>query len=648
VTRPLSLVEQPGFMELMAETKARLQAAVADDTAIVCAPELVRKKGRPRKNPDHATTNKERAKTAREKKSGLRKKYIAILDMETDPFDNKNKQKRVEPFLAVLYSDHFEPIIIWDNCFDNFVNRLIAVILELPEEYTIFAHNGGRFDFMFLIHKMRGAISFKGRGIMDARIGPHHLRDSFHLIPERLAAYQKDAFDYKILKRATREQYREEIIRYCIADCRYLLELVTKFVADFGLKMSIGQAAMCELKKHYEVEKFSDGWDNYIREYFFGGRVECIQGRGNFDGPFKLYDVNSMYPAVMARYQHPIGAMTDYKIRPGVPGEHTVFVDVTCDNNGGLVGRAETGETSARIPHGRFRTTIWEYEIACKYNLISNVKINFSIDCFKRSDFSKFVLPLYENRLLTKESMKALAKQGLETSQAYIELKKDDLFYKFLLNNGYGKFAQNPRRFKKYWITDPDQLPPDSWFSTFKHLPEAEKSQYMLPHFESERYWIWCKPEPSFSFNNVGTAASITGGARAVLLEALQHADNPIYCDTDSIICRDLKHVALDPIKLGAWDIEDNFKSVVITGKKLYAVEHLKPKNRTTEQLEAGIVPEWTIKSKGSSGITALEMLAMLEGETITKTNMGPTLTRYGTQDYLTRKIRATAPLMEN
>lgn len=610
---------------------------------IVCDPILEkRKRGRPRVHDDRVMTAIERSRNSKQTKKAKRHENIAVLDTETDPFDNKSKRK-ILPFLAVLYSDNFDTVVIWEDDFKTWVAKVRDAILALPEEYTIYAHNGGRFDFMFLLSEMRGEISFKGRGIMDAKIGPHHLRDSFHLIPERLAAYQKDVFDYAKLHHNSRHIYRDEIIRYCINDCKYLLDLVKKFVGDFGLKLSIGQAAMGEIKKHYEVEKFSDGWDAYVREYFFGGRVECLAGSGVFTGNYKLFDVNSQYPAAMRNFQHPIGGMDDYKLRAGVPSNDTVFIDLSCDNRGALIGRDESGATVATITRGRFKTTIWEYQTALELNLISNVKVHYSLDCAKRTDFKLFVDPMYSNRLALKEFMIELKSKGQELSQAFVEAKKDDMFYKFLLNNGYGKFATNPRKFMEHYITGPNERPPDKWFKT---IPKNHPQKIQLetsPAFEHALYWIWSKPAPQFTFYNVGVGASITGAARSVLLHAIHNAVMPIYCDTDSIICKDLRNVRLHKSELGAWDLEDEFSQVVIAGKKLYSVKHTVPKKRTAEQLERGIVPEWTIKSKGTEGVTYQDMFDLIAGATIPKPSFGPTLTRYGTQDYLTRNIKATA-----
>lgn len=584
---------------------------------------------------------KRRSRLARE-----RAENIAILDFETDPFDAEGKAK-IFPFLAVLYSDKFETVVIWEADFNALMERVVKSIAALSGRFTIYAHNGGRFDYLFFVSKLRGKVSFKGRGIMSASIGVHELRDSFHIIPERLANWQKDKFDYAKLDRRNREKFRDEIIRYCVNDCKYLLDIVKRFIDGFGLKLTIGQAAMGRLKEHYHVEQLTDGFDAYLRQWFFGGRVECLRGRGEFRGAYKLYDTNSMYPYVMASHAHPTGGFWNYTLRYGDIGPDTVFLDVTCKNNGALIGRGPDGETTATIPHGRFRTTIWEYEIARKYKLIDDIKINLCVDCNVRSDFSKFVLPLYDNRLRTKEEIKRLKNSGLSGTPGYFDFVSEDLFYKLLLNNAYGKFAQNPRKFMEHYLTDPDECPPEEWFKAMGKLPDEEKAKYQLPAFESVRYWIWQRPNPGFRYNNVGVAASITGAARATLLEALQHADNPIYCDTDSIICKGLSGVPIDATALGAWDLEDEFSRVIINGKKLYSIEHTMPKARTADQLRDGLSPLYTIKSKGASRITLPEMEHLLQGGEIEKTNRAPTLNRFGEQYYVTRKIRATVPFFE-
>lgn len=587
---------------------------------------------------DGAATSRRR----RQKKRVRRLENIAILDFETDPFD-ADREVHIEPFLAVLYADAFAPIIIWDDDYATFTKRVFETIEVLAGEYIIYAHNGGKFDFLFMVSKYRGKVSFKGRGIMSARIGKHEIRDSFHIIPERLANWQKDSFDYDKLLRHNRQTYREDIIRYCVNDCKYLLEIVRSFCDEFGFKISIGQAAMGKLKESYDVDSFSKQWDSYIRQFYFGGRVECIRGRGDFRGDFHLYDTNSMYPYVMSSCAHPIGGFVNYQVRGGLPNDDTVFMDIECVNRGALIKRNADNETTARESGGRFLTTIWEYTVAIKYGLISNVRVNYCIDCSKRSDFSLFVNPAYDKRQIVKTELGKLKALGQENSAAWNGLKKDDIFLKLLLNNAYGKFGQDPSKYKEYCYTNPGEEPDAEWRASIDKLPADIRDEYRSPHFECDSFWIWYRPNPSFRYNNVGVAASITGAARAVLLEALQGAVDPIYCDTDSIICRDLVGVPLDAAALGAWDLEDEFSRVIITGKKMYATWHKQPKKRSQAQIAIGLDPRYTVKSKGSSRLTWTEMEAMLQGETITKRNLAPTLDRYGRQYYLTRRLRATA-----
>jgi hypothetical protein len=585
----------------------------------IIVPGTPERRGRPRIFSDRALTSAETSRRSRATAAKDRESRIAILDMETDPFD-KVAETEVRPFAACLYSDEWEPIVIWEEDFDTFVSRVIGAIEALPEAYTIYAHNGGKFDFMFLVHRIRGQISFKGRGIMSAKIGSHELRDSFHIIPEKLANLQKDAFDYSKMKRDKRNKHREEITRYLINDCRYLLDYVKAFVGAHGLKLSIGQAAMYELKKHYKVKSLGEQSDAYLRNFFFGGRVECLAGMGHFVGQYKMYDVNSMYPFVMATRQHPIG--NSYQVRRGSPGPYTVFVVLACRNYGAFVKRGDMGETSANYARGRFLVSIWEYDTAVRLNLVDDIQIEYVVDCEERSDFSNFILPLYEKRRLTKNKLKAMKAAGDTTSREYNDTKKDDIFTKLLMNNAYGKFAQNPRRFKESYVTDNDARPP------------AELVGYgELPVFRSDTFAIWERPAPDLRFNNVGTAASITGAARAVLMEAIVKARDPIYCDTDSLICKSLD-MPLNDSELGYWALEQEFSEVLIAGKKLYAGR------------AAGQSGPDKIRSKGVSDLTWTDIERMLEGHTIESVNKAPTLTKRGAdaQFYMHRSVRATAP----
>lgn len=598
------------------------------------------KRGRPTiAKTGEAMTRKMRKAKERAEKKQEQLESIAILDMETDPFDAEHNGQ-VKPFLAVLYGEKFDPVVIWTENQSEFVERVLRAIMDLPGKYTIYAHNGGKFDYMFLLHRLRGQVTFKGRGIMSAKIGNHEIRDSFHIIPERLANWQKDDFDYSKMKRKNRAKHKREIIDYCINDCAYLLDIVKKFVENHGFKLSIGQAAMAYLRKDYKVDRIGDAMDNFLRQYFFGGRVECLAGKGHFVGDYKLYDVNSMYPYVMSNFRHPIGNM--YTVNDGgkINAETCAFVELSCDNFGALVRRGDENETSGNFRDGKFFTTIHEYRVARKYGLIANAKIWRTINCDKFSSFERTIVPLYDGRVATKAILKTLERQGLKGSYEYNETKKDDMIIKFLLNNMYGKFAQNPRRYKEHYITMPDECPPDEWFKPKGWREDDIKNIMLLPSHECDEYWIWERPNPAYRFNNVGTAASITGAARSVLLEAIQNAVDPIYCDTDSLICKELRNVQIDGAKLGAWDIEQEFDEVIITGKKMYAC---KVKGKAD-----GHKDRFKIRSKGVSDRQWDDYVRMLDGQVIEVLNKGITMKKTGEQFYMRRNIRATGPIVKN
>ncbi len=576
-------------------------------------------RGRPRLyHSDRAATGTETKRAHREAEAQAKIENIAILDFETDPFD-KDTQEIIRPFTACLYSDNFDPIVIWEEDFERFIELLFEEIMRLPEKYVIYAHNGGKFDYMFFIHKLRGRVSFKGRGIMAAKIGPHELRDSFHILPEKLAAFHKEEFDYAKMKRNVRNKHRDEIVQYMISDCRYLLQLVQGFVKRFGFKLSIGMAAMANWKRFYKLGRLGDLTDARLRQYFYGGRVECLAGRGHFVGAYKIFDVNSMYSAAGSFFKHPISSNYEYRRKGGI-GPNTVFVDVTCRNWNALVTRTEDNETTAQKDYGSFRTTIYEFNAAMELGLIDHVNIDAVMDNEELTDFSKHFVPLYADRQIAKQKLEVAKEEGWDDTPEGWELKKEALYLKYLLNTGYGKFAQNPRRFKEWYITDSDASSPEGY-------------EEMLPSFRNDQYAMWARPAPRQTFNNVGTAASITGAARSILMRAIHNAVDPIYCDTDSIICKELHGVELDNVKLGAWKLEKEISEIIINGKKLYAYRFLD---------KTGQIGKPVVKSKGASGVTWDDMVRMYDGAVLPFVNPAPTFDRTGRQYYMTRNLQAT------
>jgi hypothetical protein len=596
----------------------------------------------------------QRMRASRAKKGQARKDNIAVLDFETDPFSDDGSE--IMPFVCELYSDRFSPIVIWEDDPKRFADKVVSAIEAIPDEYTIYAHNGGKFDFMYLVHKLRGIVKFKGRAIMSARFGSHEIRDSLHIIPEKLSAWKKDNFDYDKLKKSNRYRCKKEILDYLHSDCVYLFQIVKSFILEFGFKISIGQAAFSELKKHYKVSNVSEQTDEFTRRYFFGGRVECFAGAGHYDNsdcetPYSMYDVNSMYPYCMANFQHPIG--NEYNWRRGSIGKDTIFLDVECRNYGAFVRRLEDGETGAPVfgERARYYTTVWEYNAAIDYDLIEDVEIIGVVDNAERSDFSKFIIPMYDRRQTVKSSIADLHRSigyNYYLSPEFERLKKEDLFLKYLLTNAFGKFAQNPRRFKEYYYTDLNSAPDDEWMSFLEGQSDEFRHEYGMPIERGEDFAVWCKPSPGKRYNNVGTAASITGAARSILLRAMQGSVDPIYCDTDCIVARSISGVEIHKSKLGAWDKEETYDEIIIAGKKLYAAKiHGLPddhERRIKARCKGSLLTGDARDALTRNGQTWQNYRNLIAGHEISMVNKTPTFNRIGEQYFMRRRIRATAP----
>lgn len=602
-------------------------------------------------------TKREAKQKYRSQRNANKLKHLAVLDMETDPFTIHEGE--IRPFCCEIYSDQFGSIVIWDDDHETLIEKVIAAIETLPDSYTIYAHNGGKFDFMFFVRKLRGTIRFKGRAIMSAKIGAHELRDSLHILPEKLAAWKKDSFDYSKMLKRNRRKFRSEILAYLHSDCVYLFDFIKRFTKEFGLKISIGQAAFTELKKHYRITPIKETLDAALRPYFLGGRVECIAGMGQFDSrhwqqPYKMYDVNSMYPYVMANFQHPVTG--NYLWHRHSPTGDTCFLDLSCKSYGAFFQRTETGELNCDECEGRFQVTIWEYRAALELDLIENVRIHWCIDNPDRTDFSKFIVPMYDRR---GECKRILADKSIDETTRE-ETKKEGIFLKYLLNNSYGKCAQNPRKYKEYYFTDHNVKPPAEWFEFLEGADDDTVHEYGMPIERCNEFDVWARPAPGHKFNNVGTAASITGAARSMLLRARSVAIDPIYCDTDSLICRSLD-LPISETALGAWKIEETFDSVIIAGKKEYVCQVAGKSDCDPDRLKVrckgidvrerprdafGIelphaAPELWMKANAA---TWQKFLDILDGKIIEAINRAPTFNKLGEQNFMRRRIRATAP----
>ncbi len=469
-------------------------------------------------------------------------KRIAVVDCETDPFA---PEYLIAPF-AVGFLTEDSYVDFWgDDCIDQFFTYLAT----LEDEYIIYAHNGGKFDFFFFLKYLDHNTSpmiMNGR-LVKIFFQGQEFRDSFAIIPEALAKYKKTEIDYKLFVPSKREKHKAKILAYQKDDCVYLYEQVAYFLNMFGDTLTIASAALRMLNSYHGFERFnSNALDDKFRAYYYGGRNQCFE-TGILrprQGKWQMIDRNSMYPAVMRDCLHPIG--TDFELQDTITDE-TDFACIVARNRGALPVRLFHGGLDFTYEYGEFYATIHEINAGLETGTLEIESVKHAWTFKQKSTFAAFIDEWYAQRLRAKDAGDLLL----------------DVNTKRVMNASYGKFALNPRKFKKWLLTDGEIPSP---------LASAEYPEGWTMHSHSGDMYIWERPAPRRNgFYNVATAASITGAARANLLLAIAQAERPIYCDTDSIICESWNGETHDR-ELGGWKVEAQGDIAAIAGKKLYAV----------------------------------------------------------------------------
>lgn len=505
--------------------------------------------------------------------------HIGVFDFETDPFEYGQLPL---PFCVEAIASNGEKFVHWgDTCAKAFVDFIST--LETP--HIFYAHNGGRFDFLFLAEWLNdGDIHLINGRIVSCKIGMHELRDSFAIFPMALKnANKKQDIDYAKMRREARELHKTEILDYLDSDCEYLLQLMAVFVNQATTKRSkdvpktAASAAYKQLEKScpqpssrkpkdaeavgkWEIKE--RGHDAYFREFYSGGRVEPFK-RGIIEGDFKLFDVNSMYPAVMKNYAFPRGktyitlSEGEFKLTPefwvrGFP-KAMYFVTFTGTCSEIRVIDPQTKKAHYNETTGLFKLVSHEFRMGLMLGVISVDKlIEVKIPAEVQS-FGPHVDKFYSLRKTEGKADKSL-----------------DSYFKLCLNAPYGKFSYSWKNYARQ-IFDRGNLPAEL-------LDKIEDEQWRVADEIVDKNGlpvmrIWEADNDKESYFDVAIGAAITAAARAELMLAKRSAVNPLYCDTDSLLCEDLLAPAKIGDQLGEWKVElTGIKTAAIAGRKLYGL----------------------------------------------------------------------------
>lgn len=510
--------------------------------------------------------------------------YPAVVDIETDRRDGRE----IAVTWAKAHDRDTDPETIVADSWADFWPEYVEYILSCKEsrQRRLYAHNGGNFDWPHLIVWLmdngytpdRIKVIMAGSMILgiDVRIKKDlviHLRDSYRLLPESLAkltksfkvAHQKlDIAD--TLHHDLAESDRRRFLEYCVHDVLGLQEVLFSFwTMLYGLVGSIGELPMTLPALSMRLWRMTLGAEFMTphnkklkaleRRAYTGGRTECFRvGRTS---EVNVYDVNSLYPAVMQTIEVPAGYRGGFT-RNYVPGKLGLY-DVEFEQTNRTakpVLRDEATNDFLYSGAGVFTTTELDLliEVGGTFRVVEGYVFLRS-----RNLFSDFITRWYGIRLD--------AQRQDNTGLSYV--------CKILMNSLYGKFGQREEGWTLYL------LPRDELLRRLRQGDQIkELGEFVL--IMEERH-----NETTF----VSIAAYITAAARSVLYGFIDEAESlggfVWYCDTDSV------HVSGAVLRtsddLGAVKHEYTGPASY-AGKKLYALG-AKLKHKGVGK-KAGITPE--------------------------------------------------------
>lgn len=485
----------------------------------------------------------------KKRKSLPKKLKIATFDIEASNWVN---------FEILGFYDGKEYIEFYD--IESFLKHILSYKFR---NYKIFAHFGGKYDFLFLLEKLIDSaelIEVNG-SIIQIKIGfnPYknkhgltkyknyiYFRDSYRILPASLKKLT-EAFKVKH-KKLDFEDYEniginEETKRYLKNDVIGLYEVIKEYenlLFSIGgeLKLTLASTAL----DLYQRKFMENDWifltyhkyDRMVRKSYFGGRTEVFK-KYMTNGYY--YDVNSLYPSVMKKFPFPIGQpiyIQEYNYNREDTGIIEIEVNIPKNISIPLLPEHINGMMQYRTG-GKIKG-IYPSPYLKKLDELGIDFICFDALIFgSEYIFTDYVDTLYKLRLQNKDN--AL-----------------NLITKLLLNSLYGKFAQKIKR--KNFFANP----------TESELIDKIHDQDIYNYNEKADLWYY---ETTLELNYILPAISsfVTAYAQLELYQYLENFD-VYYCDTDSIFTPDKIETSKE---LGKLKLEAEIREAVFLSQKLYA-----------------------------------------------------------------------------
>lgn len=405
--------------------------------------------------------------------------------------------------------------------------------------YKIYAHNGGKFDFLALFDFLNknfeiGIIQAHGRLIqIKVEVAPRryiYFRDSFSLFPVSLkklteafkVSHQKGEIDFE---KESFDPENKNHIDYLKHDVIGLFECLEMFfrspmISDTKPRLTEGSTALAVFRTTMKAPIKTPPMviQKFARESYYGGRVEIFRHEGY---NLNLYDVNSIFPYMMRTKPLPVEYLGRSK------NAHDFgFHDVTIYVPEMYIPPLPLRREKLFFPCGTFRGVYFSEEIKAAEMAGAKIINHHEGHAFSETSglFDEYIDFFYD-----------LRQKNENNSLNYIG--------KRMLNCLYGKFGQKETTETLIQLTKNEE-------GTFKIFGSEETYK---------KYGLGIKKEfrraPHMMVN---IASAITSYSRIHMLEGIQRHENEIrYTDTDSLFTSSHNPSSK---RLGEFKYEDTFK----------------------------------------------------------------------------------------
>lgn len=461
-----------------------------------------------------------------------------------------------------LYEDKYE----WGISIESFMEYLIS----LNDDIVCYFHNLS-FDGEFLIYSFMENGYTPVYGVdelnddefthitsdngtiykIEIKLYGHKIefRCSYRLIPVsikdlgKLVGVEKldETYDYNCIRHYnSKEEVDKDTLKYLYNDVNIMKQAIVKAIEQDLTKLTIASSAYSSWKSEmFNFEKYlcqepkNEEANQTIDASYRGGITMCnprIAGKMQYN--LCSYDVNSLYPSTMLKYDMPCGEPK--KVDDFGTSKYNYLVKIYVH-----YAKIKKGYHPF-IPCKMSRLGSYDYDdefdniVLCLwYDEFTLFRLYYDVD-YTLQDIWRFrkykdVFSKYFDKW----------KHIKETTKNPVEKK----IAKLMMNSLYGKFGTNDDKFSKEIQSFSNEI------ISYVNVPNETKYYYRA------------------------IASYITSQARCTLIRAIeQNADRFLYCDTDSIYLKgtEIPDLPIHDTKLGFWGFEGNYPQALFIKAKCY------------------------------------------------------------------------------